>query len=127
MSLPPSGAGLALTSAGNGRVTVQWSGGNPVFDDSAGEVVLSLLLEGPWFGDRAKKRRSRLPTVKTNDSSAPGRIVEYAKDAIQPAIADGRIQGITPSVQPSGSGYLLTVAYVTRNGVAGSISVPLEL
>lgn len=128
MALSHVGAGLALVDAGNGKLTVKWDAtGNPAFDDSQGETVFSLLMESPWFGDRQKKRRSKISTIKTNDSSTPGRLVQYAKDALQPAIDDGRLKSIVPSVQRSGSGYLLAISYVTGSGKQSAISIPLSV
>lgn len=117
---------LALTDAGNGRVTVKWANGSPLYDDSQDETVLSLLMESPWFGDRMKKRRSLLRTVKTNDGGTPGQLVEYARDALQPAIDDGRLASVDPVVTPSGNGYNLTVRYTTASGLASSVTVPLS-
>jgi len=127
MPLSSVGSGFALVDAGNGKVTVSWVGGNPAFDDSQGETVFSLLMESAWFGDRQKKRRSRLSTIKTRDSSTPGRIVEYARDALQPAIDDGRLTSVSPSVVPTTTGYLLTVAYVTGSGKQAAVTMPLSV
>jgi phage gp46-like protein len=129
MPLTGTGRNLALTDAGNGRVTVVWGAdGNPVFDDALGEVVFSLLLEtAGWFGDHGGKRRTLLPTVKVRDSSTPGKLEEYARDALQVAIDDGRLRSVSPTVQPSGLGFLLTVAYVTSAGRESSVTVPLTV
>lgn len=128
MTLPIEGAQLALADAGNGRVTVRWSGGNPVFDDDQRETVLSLLLESPgWFGDSGRKRRSQIPTVTTKDAATPGRLAQYAKDALQPAIDDGRLRSVdSVDVQPAGSGYLVVVGYTTGTGKQVSLSTSLS-
>jgi phage gp46-like protein len=127
MPLSASGSGLACVDAGNGRVTAQWVNGNPVFDDSMSEVVLSLLVELPgWFADHQKKRQSKLSTVKTVDSSTQGKIEQYARDALQPAIDDRRLRSVAPAAMPNGLGFILTVAYVTGTGKASSVSVPLS-
>lgn len=128
MALTSPGTQLALVDAGNGRVTIQWAHGNPVFDDSQDETVLSLLVESPgWFGDRAKKRRSLLPSVKTRDSSTPSKIEQYARDTLQPAIDDGRLRSVTPTATALPSGYQLTVQYVTGDGKTGAVTVPLTV
>ncbi len=129
MPLSAAGRGLAPVDASNGKVTVQWDvTGNPVFDDSQTETVLSLLLELPgWYADTLKKRQSKLSTVKTKDSSTKGRLEEYARDALQPAIDDGRLQSVSPVATPSGSGYQLAVSWVTAAGKAYSLPTPLSL
>lgn len=128
MALPPGGPGLKLVDAGNGRVTVEWQNGNPIFDDSQAEAVLSLLMEpAGWFGDRSKKRRTLIPTVKARDASTPQRLEQYARDALQPAIDDGRLASVTPKVTPSSTGYVLAVGYVTGGGAEGSVSIPLKV
>lgn len=118
---------LKLSNTADGkRVTFTWGAdGNPVFDDSAGELVLSLLNEGAWWADRVGKRQSKIGTVKTRDALTPGRLVQYARDALQPAIDDKRLRSVDPSASASGSGYVLRVAYVTGSGVSGEVSQPL--
>ena len=128
MPLTGTGAGLALADNGKGKLTFAWGAdGNPKFDDSQVETVMSLLLESPWFGDRAKKRRTLIPTVKTKDASTPGRLAQYARDALQPAIDDGRIKSMAPTVEPSGIGYSLRVSYVTGTGKQASVNLPLSV
>lgn len=128
MSLPVAGPNLKLTDAGNGRVTVAWVNGNPVFDDAQAEAVFSLLMEPDgWFGDRAKKRRTLIPTIRSRDAGTPGRLIQYARDAVQPLIDDGRLQSVEPSVTPTANGYTVTVAYVTGGGQQASVTVPLKV
>lgn len=128
MALPSTGSGLALANTGTGKVTMQWVNGNPLFDDSQQEAVFSLLMEpAGWFGDSSKKRRTQIPTIKTKDASTPDKLIEYAKDALRPLIDDGRLLSVTPSVSPSGLGYLLRVDYVTGSGKRYAVTVPLSV
>lgn len=128
MPLAKAGHGLKLVNNGTGKLTAEFDAtGNPAFNDDQAETVFSLLMESPWFGDRKNKRRSLLPTVKSKDSSTQGKIGQYAKDALQPAIDDGRILSLTTDVQPSGIGFLLRVTYVTSDGRPNAVDVPLSV
>ncbi len=113
-----TGANLALRDAGNGKLTPYWGpDGNPVYDDSEAELVFSLLCElAGWFADQQKVRQSKLPTIKSKDAQTGKLIEQYALDALQPGIDSGRLRSVSPSASPSGSGYLLTVNYVTASG-----------
>ena len=127
MALSTSGSSLSLANTGTGKVTMQWVNGNPVFDDSQQEAVMSLLIEpAGWYGDTGKKRRTQIPTIKTKDASTVGNLISYAKDALQPLIDDGRLLSADPSVNTSGSGYTLKVNYVTSSGKRYAVSVPLS-
>ena len=117
-----------MVDAGNGKLTVQWVNGNPAFDDAESEAVFSLLMEpAGWYGDKAKKRRTLIPTIKTKDGGTAGRLEQYARDALQPLIDDGRLRSVDVTVAESGSGYMAAVAYVTGRGKTGALSVPLSV
>ena len=123
----PANLKLANTTDGK-RVTFSWgSDGNPQWDDAQSECVLSLLNELPWFADRVGKRQSKLPTVKTIDANTASKLQQFARDALQPAIDDGRLRSVAPRVATSGSGYVITVSYVTAAGVSSSVSKNLSV
>ena len=127
MALTGTGANLAYKDNGAGRLTIDWGAdGNPKFNDDQADLVMSLLFESPWFGDRAGKRRSLIATIDSKDPSTPGRLEQYALDALQPAIDDGRLRSVNASARPIGNGYSLTVTYITRTGRPGSQSVALS-
>lgn len=128
MPLTSTGHGLALGNAGNGKVGIAWDAtGNPAMGDDQSETVFSLLLERPWWGDPSGKRRSQLPDVKSRDAGTGGKIEQYARDALQPAIDDGRLQSVTPTAQAVTGGYILRLEYVTGAGRPVSLTVPLSV
>lgn len=120
---------LKLANAPDGkRVTFTWGAdGNPVFDDSEAECVLSLLMEKPWISDPAGKRQSKIMDVKSIDASTPGLLESRARDALQPAIDDRRLKSVDPVVTRLGLGYELRVKYVTGRGASGEVAVPLSV
>ncbi len=121
------GRNIAWKDAGNGRLTLDWDAtGNPKFNNDEAELIYSLLLESPWFGDPTGKRRSLVPTVKTKDASTPGRLKQYAEDAMQPGIQDGRLRSAIAIVVPAANGYQLTIDYVTADGRESSQSVAVS-
>lgn len=119
---------LAFQNDGQGRLTFVWRNGNPVFDNRQTECVMSLLVEAPWWGDPLGKRRSQLATVQEDDATTKSRLEEYARAALQPALADGRLRSVSPTATRSELGkWSLRVVYTTPAGEPGSLDVPLSV
>ncbi len=118
---------MAYQNAGNGRLTWVWKNGNPVFDNGQTERVMSLLVEAPWWADRAGNRRSQLSTVREDNAGTKGRLEQYTLDALEPAITDGTLVDVKPTAtrEPSGA-WRLRINYTTRGGQPGLVDVPLS-
>jgi phage gp46-like protein len=126
-----TGAQAALFRNPNtGLYDIAWDdSGNPIFDDTGEDLVLSLLLEyrGKYWADTTSGRRGSTLYLITQDTSATASQMMQAVDlALQLAVDDGRLVSFTRTAQRQGPGrYKLTVNWVLPNGVKGSTPIAL--
>jgi phage gp46-like protein len=102
--------------------------GNPGFSDNMSHLVLSLLLEyrGQYWADPTGRRGSLLHTVKNDTSTTQQRILSFAREALQPAVNDGRLYSIDVKAERLGQGkYQVSVYWVTPKGARGVTILPL--
>lgn len=118
---------FAFKNNGAGRLTFDVVRGNPARDDRQTQLIMSLLMEQPWWGDEKQSRRSRLRTVRTDDASTKSRLESYSVTALQPAIDDGRLRSVEPIATRDNStgAWSLKIKYISAAGKPELIDVPL--
>jgi phage gp46-like protein len=116
---------LLLRNPSSGKHDLQWdSTGNPVFSDDESHRVASLIVEhrGKWWADPDGTRGSRINEVKEIRKASPAQLKNYALEACQKAVDEGKIQA-DPTVtvtRPSPTRIDLRVDYRTAGGKPGS-------
>lgn len=101
--------------------------GNPVWTDSQEHTVMSLLLEfeGGYIFDQTGKRGSRLRRIVQDKASTAADLRAAILDALDPAIQDGRIRNVVPTVTKLGPGrYKCAVKYQNRSGHMKNFDIP---
>ncbi len=103
---------------------------NPAFTDSDLHLVLSLLLEyrGKYWNDATGKRGSRLTLIKNDRSGTKADLEAAVREALAPAIADGRLRGLdTVTAVRNGPGrYDMLIFYRNAAGQQKNARVPWQ-
>lgn len=126
MPFTRTGSDIALTrNPATGKYDFTWgSDGNPDFDDTEHHRVLTLLVSrrGQWVADTAGTRGSRIHEVREIRRTAPSLLESYADEALEKAVAEGKIQNVVAkATRSSPSRVDLDVQYERPGGKPQSV------
>jgi phage gp46-like protein len=129
---PDDGSDFALVrNPATGRFDLDWEDSpNPRSTDDESPTVLSLLLEkkGGYWADETGKRGSLLHTVKQDVAATASTLVAYSKDALAPAVDDGRLatDPVISAERSRPGRYALDIRYRGRDGRPRNVRLPFS-
>ena len=116
-------------NAQTGKLRIVWANGDPVYDDTMTETVMSLLVEGdgPFFKNRRVGPGPLSVPIDRADSVSS--IKARGEERLQLAVNDGRLPSVAVTVSRVANGqrgrFEIAVGYVTRTGQRNTLSVPI--